>query len=372
MFFITFSNLWSLSFFCPLTYITLIISIVVYLLPIANSPLKYAVSKNKSEFILVNPSDMLYVLLTPCLCLLVIVLTWSSPSTSAWFGHLVITNFQTKLTLLILLNFVMILLVMCSTFYFTSREIYDYTITLFNFLYWIILIFFSNTIFTSVFIIEVLSTLIFLLLITSTFSSVFFYRNLDLSFGHLFQQSTPYSYLQSILYFFWVSLLSSLNLFLFCLFFYLKLFTFDWYLMEYIFIYFTSVASLKEILSLGMTWFVLMFCIFLKCGIAPLYIWKPTFFKGIPFYTIFFYICFFYFFLFLFIIHLLTSYFTEVFYFYSIVTLLFLVTGLVMILFIICESYYFKAFLAISSILNSLFVILALSTTHNVDTFLWL
>ena len=29
-----------------------------------------------------------------------------------------------------------------------------------------------------------------------------FYRNVNLSFGHIFQQTTPYSYLQSILYFF--------------------------------------------------------------------------------------------------------------------------------------------------------------------------
>lgn len=372
MFFITFSNLWSFSFFFTLTYTILIISTITYLIPILNSPLKYTSSKNKSEFSMLNSSDMLYLLLTPCLCIVFTLLIWSSPSTSAWFGHIVITGFQTKMSSLIVLNFMAILFTMTSTFYFTSREIYDYIITIFNFLYWIILIFFSNTIFTSIFIIEVLSTLIFLLLITSTFSSTFFYRNLNLSFGHLFQQSTPYSYLQSILYFFWVSLLSSLNLFLFCLFFYFKLFTFDWYLMEHIFVYFTSTASLKEILSLGMTWFILIFCIFLKCGIAPLYIWKPTFFKGIPFYTIFFYICFFYFFLFLFIIHLLTSYFSEIFYFYSVITLLFLVSGLVMLLFIVCESYYFKAFLAISSILNSIFVVLALSATHNVDVFLWL
>lgn len=371
MFFITFSNLWSFSFFFFLTYTTLVISLVTYILPILNSPLKYTSSKNKSEFSMVNSIDLFYVFVTPVLCLTVSLLLWVAPATSAWFGHLVITNFQTKLAYLILLNFTVIMLVMSATVYFTSREIYDYIITTFNFFYWIILIFYSNTIFTSIFIIEVLSTLIFLLLITSTFSSAFFYRNLNLSFGHLFQQSTPYSYLQSILYFFWVSLLSSLNLFLFCLFFYFKIFTFDWYLMEHIFIYFTNVSSLKEILSLGMTWFILMFCIFLKCGIAPLYIWKPTFFKGIPFYTIFFYICFFYLFLFLFIIHLLTSYFSEIFYFYSIVTLVFLVTGLITLLFIVCESYYFKAFLAISSILNSLFVILALSTTHNVDIVLW-
>lgn len=372
MFFITFSNLWSFSFFMFLTYSTLIISLLTYITPILNSPLKYTSSKNKSEFSMINSSDMLYVFITPIICLVANMCIWSAPTISAWFGHIVVSSFQFKMTIAIILNFTLILLVTSSTVYFTSREIYDYTITTFNFFYWIIIIFYSNTIFTSIFVIEVLSTLIFLLLITSTFSSTFFYRNVNLSFGHLFQQSTPYSYLQSILYFFWVSLLSSLNLFLFCLFFYFKIFTFDWYLMEHIFIYFTNTASLKEILSLGMTWFVLMFCIFLKCGIAPLYIWKPTFFKGIPFYTIFFYICFFYLFLFLFIIHLLTSYFSEIFYFYSMVTLVFLTTGLVTLLFIVCESYYFKAFLAISSILNSLFVILALSTTHNVDFMMWL
>lgn len=372
MFFLTYSNLWSFSFFIFLTYSTLIVSLLTYMMPILNSPLKYTVSKNKSEFTMVNSADMLYVFITPIICLLVNLLLWSAPATSAWFGHIVISSFQVKLTFAVILNFTMILLVTSSTVYFTSREIYDYTITTFNFFYWIVLIFYSNTIFTSIFVIEVLSTLIFLLLITSTFSSSFFYRNLNLSFGHLFQQSTPYSYLQSILYFFWVSLLSSLNLFLFCLFFYFKIFTFDWYLMEHIFIYFTNTASLKEILSLGMTWFVLMFCIFLKCGIAPLYIWKPTFFKGIPFYTIFFYICFFYLFLFLFVIHLLTSYFSEIFYFYSLVTVIFVTTGLVTLLFIVCESYYFKAFLAISSILNSLFVILALSTTHSTELMLWL
>ena len=370
MFFITFSSLWSFSFFFFMTYTILVASLVSYALPIMNSPLKYTSSKNKSEFSFINGADFLWVCLTPIACLLITVLFWVSPSTSAWFGHVVVTNFQVKMTFLVLLNFVIVMLVMSSSMYFTSREIYDYISTTLNFLYWIILLFYSNTIFTSIFIIEVLSALIFLLLITSTFSSAFFYRNLNLSFGHIFQQSTPYSYLQSVLYFFWVSLISSLNPLLFFLFFYFKIFTFDWYLMEHIFIYFTSSASLKEVFTLGMTWFVLVFCIFLKCGIAPLYIWKPTFFKGIPYYTVFFYICFFYLFLFLFIIHLMTSYFSEIFYFYSAITLVFVATGLVTLLFIICESYYLKAFLAISSILNSLFVILALSGAHEVDIIL--
>jgi hypothetical protein len=230
----------------------------------------------------------------------------------------------------------------------------------------------SNTIFTSIFVIEVLSTLIFLLVITSTFSSNFFYRNLNLSFGHIFQQSTPHTYLQSLLYFFWISLISSLNLFLFILLLYTKILTLDWFMIEHVFSFLITTSSVKEVVVIGISWFVLLTCIFLKCGVAPLYIWKPTFFKGLPIHTIYIYICFFYFFLFLFLIQLLTSYFSTVFYFYSYITTVFILIGLVTLLFIICDSYYIKAFLAISSILNSIFVLMAMSVTHTISTTLWL
>jgi len=315
---------------------------------------------------------LFWVVVSPVIGILLLTFLWSSATTSAWFGHLIIAPFQCKVISLILATFTLVLLTLMSTSYFSSREFYDFVVVIFNFMYWIILLFASNTIFTSIFVIEVLSTLIFLLIITSTFSSSFFYRNLNLSFGHSFQQSTPHTYLQALLYFFWVSLISSLNLFLFCLLFYIKVLTLDWFLMEYVFLFLVNTSSIKELVVIGIAWFILLSCIFLKCGIAPLYIWKPSFFKGLPIYTIFIYICFFYFFLFLFIIHLLTSYFSGVFYFYSYITTVFVLTGLLTLLFIICDSYYIKAFLAISSILNSLFVLMAMSTTHTVSVTLWM
>jgi len=372
MFFITFSSLWSFSFFFVLTYITLILSVISYILPIVTSYTKYTLSKNKSNFSFINGFDLIFVYSTPYILLLLLLNIWVAPSISSWFGHIVFTSFQIKISYLIFINFIVSIILFSTTTYFSSREIYDYIIVTFSFCYWIIMLFASNSIFTTIFVIEVLSTLIFLLIITSTFSSTFFYRNVNLSFGHIFQQTTPYAYLQSILYFFWISLISSLNLFLFFLLLYTKLLTLDWYLMEYIFLYFIQVNTLKEIFTLGIAWLIMIFCIFLKCGIVPLFIWKPTFFKGIPIYTLFFYICFFYFFLFLFIIHFLTSYFSSIFYFFSIITFIFVLFGLICLFFIICESYYFKAFMAISSILNSLLVILALSTTHNVDIYFWL
>jgi len=41
--------------------------------------------------------------------------------------------------------------------------------------------------------------------------------------------------------------------------------------------------------------------------------------------------------------------------------------GLIILVFILCESYYIKAFLAMSSILNTLFVFLAISGTFITD-----
>jgi len=372
MFFITFSTLWSITFFILLTYLTGVISVLTYILPLPTANTKYTWSKIFRNSTLINGFDLLWVVLTPYILILALNNLYVLPSVSAWFGHIIITSFQTKMLYTIIMFFILMTCIFFSTTYFSSREIYDYTITTYNFAYWLTILFMSNSIFSMVFVIEVISTLILLLIVTSAFSTTFFYRNLNLSFGHILQQSLPHSHLQSLLYFFWISLISSLNLFLFFLLLYTKILTLDWFLMEYIFYYYVNVSGLSDIASLGLYWLIMVFCIFVKCGISPLFLWKPTFFKGIPIYTLFFYICFFYFFLFLFIIHFLTSYFTEIFYFYTIVTLLFVILGLVTLLCIICESYYLKVFMAISSILNSLFVILAMTANHSTTIFFWL
>ena len=370
MFYITFSSLWSLTFFFFFTYLIFFLSSIVYLLPVILNNYKYNLIK--LNFYFLNNLNFLWLIYFSLFSFFLIINLWSSPVLSIWFSHLIFTNFQLKMTFFIFIFYLMIKTVLISSFSFTSKELYDYLVTLLQFFYWIVIIFLSNTIFSMIFIIEVLSTLLFLLFITSIFSSSFFYRNIDYSFGHIFQSSLPYVYIQSILIFFWISLLSSLNLFLFLLLFYTNLLTLDLFLLEYIFIYYININSFKEIFSLGISWFILIFCIFLKCGITPFFLWKPAFFKGIPFYTIFFYICFFYFFLFLFLIYFLTSFFINVFYYYSIIMVIVILLGIITLLGIICESYYFKIFMALSSILNSLLVFLALTIPHNINVNFWL
>jgi len=254
MLFLTTSNVWSLIFFSPLTYITLLISFVLYSLPTLTNKTKYSSSSNKFSFVLINSFDLFGLLLSPVIALITLTSLWSAVTSSAWFGHLLLGAFQFKMVYLILFVFSSVIIALVSTSYFSSREFYDFITVLYNFLYWLIIIFMSNTIFTSIFVIEVLSTLIFLLVITSTFSSNFFYRNLNLSFGHVFQQSTPHTYLQSLLYFFWISLISSLNLFLFILLLYTKILTLDWFMIEHVFNFLIMTSSVKEVVVIGISW----------------------------------------------------------------------------------------------------------------------
>ena len=365
MFFLTYSNFWSFSFFLPFSYLVFAISLILYLIPIFYN------SNNKNNFFLISSQEINMLNSTPCLLILTLLNLWSSPSVSLWFGHLVHTSSQCKITYLIIFYFILFMYLYSNVSYISSREICDFIIIQFNFLYWITLLFFSNSIFTVVFIIEVLSTLIFLLMLTTVFSSCFFYRNIDFSSHSFFENSTPFTFIQSILFFFWVSLVSSLNLFLFLIFLYEKIFSFDWYLVEYVFFYFINVFSYKDIYALGITWFIIIFAIFLKCGIAPFYLWKPTFFKGISLSALSFYVSFFYFFLFLFIIQFLSSYCHEVFFTFSFVSLMLIFLGLFVLLFVMCETLFVKTFLAVSSILNSLLVLLCMSATHTSDLFLF-
>lgn len=259
-----------------------------------------------------------------------------------------------------------------TSLYFTSIELYDYVIVSYNFFLWLFLLFFSNNVFTLIFFIEILSVLILLLLTTSTFSSAYFYNNVSLSSTNYFQQNKPFALLQTLMFLFWISLVSSLNLFLFLTFFYIKVLTLDWFLIEYVVSYVWTVGDLKTVFYVTLNWFNLMLCLFIKCGVAPFYFWKPTFFKGIPMHALFLYIYFFYFFLFIFLIYFLLVYMADLFLFNLTVNILVMLVGTIFLLFILYESYYVKAFFAMSSILNSLFVFLAISISPAYDLVIFL
>ena len=145
----------------------------------------------------------------------------------------------------------------------------------------------------------------------------------------------------------------------------LKFGTFDWYIVENVFHYLSFIAPLKDLVSGAFVWSFILLSIFLKCGIAPFFLWKPAFFNGIPIQNLFFYVSFFYFFIFLFFLYFLLNYFSFIFYFYIYVPAIFIFFGLFITLSLLFESFYLQVFIAISSILNSLLILLTVLTSHS-------
>jgi len=373
MFFLNFSNIWSFVFFLFQTYNILVFSLILYLLPLFLSNTNLNLKSNlKSKFYIISGLELVNLFTLPILLLTLLNLCWSSPALTSWFGHLIFSSFQSKIFYLVLIISLLTLYLLFSTNYFSSNEVYDFFISVINIKYWVLILFLTNSVFTFMFIIEVLSTLTFLLITTSSFSTSFFYKSVNFNLKSYLDNNHPYSTIQSILYFFWMSLLSSLNLFIFLTILYTTLLTLDWFLIEYVFYYFSTSSSLKNLLTLGFCWFIIIFCIFLKCGITPLFIWKPIFFKGVSMNMFVYYILFFYFFIFLFFINFITSYFNEIMYYYILVLLFFIFLSLLTLLAILCESFYFKTFFAVSSILNSTLVILSTSAPHQFDLLLFL
>ena len=366
-YFNTFSSIWSLNYFFLLFYILLVFSATLYLVSNIKEFTSYNSFANTTSFTYVSGFDLLPTLATPLFLIAFVNFSWIGSDLLSWFGHLIFAGFQIKITYYTLIVFYLIWLAYLTSFYYTSQEVYDYTIISYSFFIWTLFLFYANNIMTVIFFIEILSTLIMLIIVTSTFSSTYFYNNLNLDHHNYFNQTLPTSFLQTIMFFFWISLVSSLNLFIFLTLFYLKFFSLDWATIEVVFYYVVLVSDLKYVFSISLTWLTFLFCIFLKCGLVPFYFWKPIFFKGIPLHVLFFYITFFYFFLFLFFTYFFVVYLGELFYYNLFLNAIILTLGLVILIFIICESFYIKAFLAMSSILNTLFVFLALNSYCIID-----
>ena len=133
----------------------------------------------------------LILIITPLLILLSLLLSWTSPTILAWYGHVLFANWQYRISYLVIINFFALLVAYSTSIYFSSNDVYDYYLVIFNFFFWIMYLFYANNLFTFIFFIEVISTLIILLLTTSTFSSSYFYNLRNLSQHSYFQTTTP-------------------------------------------------------------------------------------------------------------------------------------------------------------------------------------
>lgn len=362
-------SVWSLTYFSLFVYFLFVFTAVLYLLPNLSLFTEAQSTRQFSSFYSVEGVDLIKLIATPLLLVLLVHSSWSGPTLTAWFGHIIFSYFQYKVTFVLFFFLLSYVVALASSIHYSSTLVYDYTVVFINFFAWLWLVFFSNNVFTFIFFLELLSALITLLLVTSTFSSAHFYNLADYSAHSYFQTSTPTSFVQTLLVFFWVTLVASLSLFIFLIFFYLQFLTFDWNVTDCLFSYLVASSSLKSLFTLSFSWLLLLLCIFIKCGVVPFYLWKPAFFKGMSLLSLFFYIYVYYFAIFFYFTYTMYFYFNEIFLFNLYVMSMLVLLGTVSLAPLLFESFYIKAFLALSSILNSLLIFYGLCSLQGVDTY---
>lgn len=366
------SHVWSLVFLFLTFYVVMIFSIIMCLMPLIFS-FTNCKFKNTINYIHISPLTLYKFTSTPLLVIFLITLTWFSLTSNMWFGHVTMSTLQKNITLLCLLTFGLVCYVYNTTLIYNTKDVYDFTTVLFNTCVWIFFLFYSNNFFTVVFFIEILTGLTTLFLITSSFSSTYNYKLWDFSKSIYFSSILPKNTLDTLIFFFWMSLISSLLLFIFIIFFYIHLYTFEFSLVEVLTSHVLNTSTFKQFLTTITVSTILIVVIFLKCGLVPLYIWKPVVFKGMTLHVIFFYICYYYYYLLTFFIYFFIIYCHNILWESKIIfTVLvsFLLIGMIVLFFIILESHYFKSFLAMSSILNTLLIFLGMSSLSTSNFFL--
>lgn len=359
--------LWNTTFFFCIFYVTLVFSVALYTLPLTTSFVSTTTFKNTTNYIHTSFVVLNRFLLTPLVIIFFITLLWVSPTISLWFGQITVSAFQRSLSLISVTSFALVLYTYGTTVVLNTKEVYDFFITLFNTFVWIFFLFYANNIFTIIFFIELLTGLTTLLFITSVHSSTYTFSTSSLSKSLYFDRMIPKATLDVLIFFFWMSLVSSLLLFIFLIFFYTHILTFEFYLIEVTINHLSSVSLIKYFFAATFATFILLMVIFLKCGLVPLHIWKPTVFKGMTLQAVFFYIVFYYFFLLLFFVYLLIVYCTDFICYNKISLSATIAVGIFTLVTILLESYHLKAFLAMSSILNTLLIflgVLSLSITN--------
>lgn len=274
-----------------------------------------------------------------------IMYLFSGRETILWFGHFLFSIFTWKLFFFIFAMFNVLSVALCLQFQFISREINDCNLVLLNFFYWIFFLFTANTLISIFFVIEILSTLLMLILITT--GDIFFSHPLQLTgLRNTWTKTTPP--FSAIFIFFWISLVTSLFLFLTLLNCWKSFNSLDLFFFELV-----CACSFSTLLYLFPFIFFLFFSFFLKCGVVPFFFWKPIFFRNLPLICLWIYVFFFFFFLLIFFFYLFINFFTIFLQPFAFFFLFLLMSGFFALLFSLCESFYLKTFIALSSILNT-------------------
>jgi len=291
------------------------------------------------------------------LCLL-IILSIKGYIFSLFYSHIVINSSSLNFFIFVSTVFTILLVILKNITEFnwnTYSEFYYIYILMYL---WFIGLFCINNLFSFIFYLELLSLSITSCLICFLkFNDVSYFYNFNL----FYENKKNKFFLYSFLYIFWISFLSLIFLFLSFSYVIRLVGTFDLFIIDIVLINSIYGLTSLKLMNLSFLWYTFISSISLKLGLFPFFLWKPNFFKSIPYLYLLIYVSLFYFFIFIYSYILIFNYlyiFILKFYFLN---LFFFIITLILLTFVLFNVNYIKVFVAYSSILNStlmLFVLL--------------
>lgn len=338
-FFLAFSIIW--FFFLKNNFL------YVRLNPQSNDVLKNSFFLKKFDFkIFLNFNKLILILLVLSVFLL------RGVSQLFWWNHLYISNFNLYLVIFMLLTSLFIFTSVKNILNSTNVNNNDYYFSLVNISVIIPLLFFSNSFYNFLFVLEVTSILIFYKFAVSKF----WFKNISDSFNkrNILERFFSRSYSNVLFYQYWVNFFST-TIMLMSLINLIYLYgSSDW-----IFLNFVSSINLNinyfNIKEFNMIyWLPLFIGFFLKIGISPLHLFKIEVYKGIPFLSIYFYTTYYFFSYFLFFCLIVYYYLNSFKIFWWLFIVVFFIIGMVYIISLLFDTNFTKAFFAYSTIANSL------------------
>lgn len=269
-------------------------------------------------------------------------------SSLIWFNHFNLNNFTINLLyFFILISFCLFTFLNVLSIKLDNTKSIDYFFSINNIILIIPYLFFINTIFTFLFLLELVSVVLLYKLI----SSKIWFRKTEKS--HNINNNIPQNYINMIFFQFWVTFLSTI----FIIYFYVCMFymhgTTDWLIIQYLNSlecrYLNSAVTLTKMLIL-----VFLLSIFFKLGLTPFHLFKIEIYKGLPYLSIFFYTTYYFVILFVFFVFLLSDFLFTYSTIYYLFLILLLVVGSFYVAFLMFDVNLLKAFFTYSTVLNTL------------------
>jgi len=306
-------------------------------------------NKSNVNVIKVNSNSSLtgfyyYLILLCILC----TYTIRGKNSVVWFDHFNLNNFSVSLLYIFLIvGFLITFLLKVITKKTNLVKSIDYLFSINNLILLLPYLFFVNTIFTFLFLIELISVILLYKLISS---KIWFKNSVK---SKTVNNNIPQNYINMVFFQYWVTFFSTI----FIIYFYINIFymygTSDWFLIQFLKTTEYENSNTATVM-LKMLLIIFLLSVFFKLGITPFHLFKVEVYKGIPYLSIFLYTTYYFVIFFLFFLFLLSDYlgaFTSQYYLFLI---LLLFAGSFYVIVLLFDVSFLKAFFTYSTIINTI------------------